>query len=84
MVSDNGPQLTSEEPFLKLNGEKHVLFPAYHPASDGLGKRNVQTLKNVLAKADPRIPLQIGFLAFCFNTETHHTASQAVLLLKCF
>jgi len=29
-------------------------------------------------------PCNIGFLTFCFNTETRHTASQAVLLLNYF
>ena len=60
VVSDNGPQFTSEEfeTFLKLNGVTHVLCPPYHPASNGLAQRNVQTFKNILAKADSRILLQ--------------------------
>ena len=81
MVSDNGPQFTSEEfeTFLKLNGAKHVLCPPYHPASNDLAERNVQTFKNML-----EYPCNIGFLTFCFNTEILHTASQALLLLNCF
>ena len=47
VVLDNRPQFTSEEfeTFLKLNCVKHVLCPPYHPASDGLAEKNVQTLK---------------------------------------
>ena len=58
-VLDNGSQFTSEEfeTFLKLNHVEHVC-PPYHPASNGLAERNVQTFKNMLTKADPRIPLQ--------------------------
>ena len=58
LVSDNGPQLISKEfeLFLKCNGIKHILIPAYHPQSNGLAERNVQTFKNALKKmvSDPR------------------------------
>ena len=37
LVSDNGPQLKSEEmeKFTKNNGINHIFIPAYHPASNG-------------------------------------------------
>lgn len=52
LTSDNGPQLVSEEfeTFLKQNGVKHSLSPPYHPASNGLAERAVQTVKNALKK----------------------------------
>ncbi|KAK2155442.1 hypothetical protein LSH36_240g02048 [Paralvinella palmiformis] len=75
MVSDNGPQFTSEEfePFLKLNGVKHVLCPPYHPASNGFTERNVQTFKNMLAKPDPRILLQhrVSDILFQYRNTPH-------------
>ncbi|RUM45434.1 MAG: hypothetical protein DSY80_03315 [Desulfocapsa sp.] len=53
VVSDNGPQLTSVEfeEFLKRNGVKHTLVPAYHPSSNGAAERTVQIVKSALKKA---------------------------------
>ena len=52
VVSDNGPQLASEEfaQFLKQNGVKFTRVPPYHPASNGAAERSVQTAKMVLTK----------------------------------
>ena len=50
VVSDNGPQFTSDEfsQFMKSNGIKHIRCAPYHPASNGLAERFVQTLKRAL------------------------------------
>ena len=52
VVSDNGPQLASEEfaQFLKQNGVKFTQVPPYHPASNAVAERSVQTAKMVLTK----------------------------------
>ena len=52
VVSDNGPQLASEEfsQFPKQNGVKFTRVPPYHPASNGAAERSVQTTKVVLFK----------------------------------
>ena len=52
MVSDNGPQLESEEftQFLKQNVVRSSRVPLYHPASNGAAGRSVQTAKVVLTK----------------------------------
>ena len=48
LVSDNGPQLKSDEfeQFLKKNGIKHITSAPYHPARNGLAERCVESLKN--------------------------------------
>ena len=50
IVSDNGPQFTSEEfsRFLRLNGIKHIRPAPYHPASNGQVERLVRTFKQTM------------------------------------
>lgn len=50
LVSDNGPQFISEEfaGFMKMNGVKHTRSAPYHPATNGLAERFVQSLKQGL------------------------------------
>lgn len=40
LVSDNGPQLVSEEfqSFLCMNGIQHIQSAPYHPSTDGLAE----------------------------------------------
>ena len=50
VVSDNGPQFTSEEfkVFLKRNGVKYICCAPYHPSSNGAAERFVQTFKQAM------------------------------------
>ena len=52
IVSDNGSVFTSKEftQFTNMNGIKHLTTAPYHPASNGLAERAVQTLKSGLKK----------------------------------
>ena len=88
LVSDNGPQFVSEEfeTFLKLNGIKHTLCPLYHPASNGLAERNVQTFKQMLAKSNPRLPMahRLANILFNYRNTPHSVTGKtpAELFLK--
>ena len=50
IVTDNGPQFASQafERFTSLNHIKHITTSPYHPATNGLAERFVQTLKQAL------------------------------------
>ena len=50
LVTDNGTAFTSDE-FTKQNGIRHVTSAPYHPASNGLAKRAVQTFKKFMKKS---------------------------------
>ena len=52
LVTDNGTVFTSDEfnRFTKQNGIRHVRSVPYHPASNGLVERAVQTFKNFMKK----------------------------------
>ncbi len=53
LVTDNGSVFTSAEfqTFLQKNGIKHVKSAPYHPATNGLAERAVQTFKSAMKKS---------------------------------
>ena len=52
VVTDNGSSFTSEEfqKFMRQNGVKHIRTAPYHPASNGLAERAVQTFKSAVKR----------------------------------
>ena len=63
LVTDNGTAFTSEEfeAFLKANGIRHITTAPYHPPSNGLAERAVQTFKQAMRKATS------GSLQYCLS-----------------
>ena len=88
LVSDNGPQFVSAEfeHFLKMNGIKHSTSAPYHPASNGLAERFVQTFKQALRASDSRVPVEERVAKFLlrYRNTPHATTntSPAMLLMK--
>ena len=68
VVTDNGPSFTSDEflQFMKANGIVHITAAPYHPSTNGLAERGVQTLKQGL-KRTPGETIQERLSRFLFN-----------------
>lgn len=86
LVSDNGPQFTSEEfqTYLKRNGIRHITSAPWHPATNGQAERFVQSLKHALiAMRNDNITLhqKLSNFLFAYRNATHATTNQAPAML---
>ena len=87
IVSDNGPQLTSDQfaDFLKQNGVRHTRSAPYHPATNGSAERMVQVLKNSLKLASRlHFDHQLANFLLSYQSVPHSTTGvpPAELFLK--
>ena len=76
IVSDNGPQFSSSEfeQFCRKNGIRHIRVSPYHPASNGLAERAVQTFKQGFQKhTEGTIQDRIARLLFHYRITPHST-----------
>ena len=77
IVTDNGPSFVSHEfsQFLSSNGIKHVKSAPYHPSTNGLVERAVQTFKQAL-KRNPNGSVKERLVKFLFKYRiTPHTTT---------
>ena len=81
IISDNGPQFTSEHfsLFCRDNGIMHKCTPPYHPASNGQVERVVQELKKALRTrpADVSEKTQLYRFLFSYRNTPHSTTNVA-------
>ncbi|XP_039519644.1 uncharacterized protein K02A2.6-like [Pimephales promelas] len=88
LVSDNGPQFTSQEfaVFLQQCGVQHIKSAPYHPATNGLAERMVQTIKHALKTSQRQGSLQqrLNDFLLSYRNTSHGTTkvSPASLMLK--
>ena len=85
IVTDNGPTFISHEfhDFLKECGILHVTSAPYHPATNGLAERGMQTLKQGLQKLEGNMQDRLSRFLFFYRLSPHATTgvSPAEVLL---
>ena len=76
LVSDNATCFTSAEfqEFITRNGIRHITSAPYHPATNGLAERAVQTVKTALKKTSAEnLETQLSRFLFHYRTTPHST-----------
>ena len=85
IVSDNGTSFTSQEfkEYMDNNGIRHSLTAPYHPRSNSLAERAVQTFKAAMKKMDGPLHERIPRFLFSYRITPQTTTgrSPAELLL---
>ena len=85
LVSDNGPQFTSEEfqLFMKRNGIKHITSAPYHPATNGLAERFVQSFKQAMKSEREMTSLKVTMAKFllAYRNTAHATTGETPAVL---
>ncbi|XP_019859677.1 PREDICTED: uncharacterized protein K02A2.6-like [Amphimedon queenslandica] len=85
LVSDNGSGFRSSEfqMFTSQNGIKHIFTSPYHPASNGLAERAVQTFKSTVTKMEGPMDQRIArfLLQYRITPQTTTGLSPSQLLM---
>lgn len=78
IVSDSGSCFTSDEfkQFCRANGIKHIKCSLYHPSSNGLAKRVVQTVKAGLKKTRGDLEDRLHGLLARYRVTPQNTTGQ--------
>ena len=76
IVSDKGTAFTSSEfkEFTSRNGIRHITTAPYHPSSNGLAERYVQTFKRAMKKDSANLEdlqVQLSRFLFCYRSTPH-------------
>ena len=79
IVSDNGSVLTTQEfkTFVRMNGIRHVPSAPYHPSTNGLVERAVQTFKQCMSKLhDGTVQTMLSRFLFRYRNSLHTTTGE--------
>ena len=88
IVSDNGPQFTAEvfKNFARVNGIRHITGVPYHPSTNGLAERLVQSFKHAVKadKSNMTVQHKIDRFLLSYRAAPHSTTgvSPAQLLFQ--
>lgn len=88
LVSDNGPQFISQEfgRFLEANGVQHIRSATYHPSTNGLAERFVQSMKNILkaSQGEGSLHQRLNNFLLSYRNVSHSTtkATPSTPLMK--
>ena len=85
IVSDNGSAFTSQEfkVFVKKNGIMHVTSAPYHPSTNGLVERAVQTFKQGMSKLrDGTVQTKLSRFLFSYRNTPHTTTGETPMWLR--
>ena len=79
IVSDNGAQFVSEDfqAFVKSNGIRHITSAPYHPATNGLAERAVQTFKQAfrsMHQSSRPVKEKLAKFLIAYRNTPHSTA----------
>ena len=87
LISDNGPQFISQEfhDFVQANGIQHIRTAPYHPSTNGLVERFVQTFKHAMRAGKESTTLSLTerlqrFL-LTYRTTPHATTRESPSIL---
>ena len=83
MVTDNATCFTNSEfaEFAERNKIRHVRISPYHPSSNGLAERAVQTLKSGMKKQlSGNIQAKLSRFLFHYRLSPHTTTGTVLLL----
>ena len=72
IVSDNASSFvgTDIQQFFRANGIKHITSPPYSPSSNGSAEKYVDTVKRMLRKCDPTLPINVRLAKVLFHYRT--------------